>query len=85
MSMLLSGERTRPPLKFTESSGFSGWAPRACAIGLSTRAVRTSNGWKTPLTFRKFVETVEKYDWPSEGARKPVEPAPRATSHFASS
>ena len=64
----------------SESSGLRSLAPSARATGLVTAKVPTSTGtvpW--PGMLMKFVLTAEKFDWASEGARKPVLKAPRIT------
>ena len=75
----------KPKLKLVEVSSSSGWAPRARATALSTRKVPTSSGVSTPATSTNWVEMLLKFDWWSDGARKPVDAVARtATSSLTS-
>ena len=79
-SKLRWGVKAKPAVRCTESSGFRSVAPSARATGLVTAKVPTSTGtvpW--PGMLMKLVLTAEKFDWASEGARKPVLAAPRIT------
>ena len=65
--------KAKPAVRCTESSGLRSLAPSARATGLATANVPTSTGtvpW--PGMLMKLVLTAEKFDWASEGARKPV-------------
>src|SRR3546814_15356499 len=64
---------TRPRLKLVDSSASSGSAPNACAIGLVTGHVRTSNG-PPPM---KLVAVVEYNCCANDGARNPLLMEPR--------